>query len=179
MLGSIKEDIAVYMRNDPASRHWFEVITCYPGLHALWLHRMNHALWRFGLKWLARFLSHIARWLTQIEIHPGARIGKRLFIDHGCGVVIGETAEIGDGCVLYQQATLGGSSLQRGVKRHPTLEDGVMVGAGAKVLGPVTLGAHALIGANAVVLNDVPANSTVVGIPGKVIKIKGRRVKPR
>jgi serine O-acetyltransferase len=143
------------------------VLTTYPGVHALLLHRMNHALWNMGLKWLARFFSHIARWLTGIEIHPGARIGRRFFIDHGMGVVIGETAEIGDDCTLYHGVTLGGTSWQKG-KRHPTLKGNVVVGAGAKVLGPITIGSGVRIGSNAVITKDVPDEGTVVGVPGRL-----------
>ena len=143
----------------------------------LWLHRLSHFLWNARLRWLARFLSQVSRFLTQIEIHPAARIGKRFFIDHGCGIVIGETAEIGDDCILYQQVTLGGSSLNRGAKRHPTLEDGVMIGAGAKILGPVTLGARSMIGANAVILKDVPPDCTAVGVPGRIVRKKGKRMR--
>jgi serine O-acetyltransferase len=145
------------------------VLTAYPGVHALLLHRMNHALWNMGLKWLARFFSHIARWLTGIEIHPGARIGRRFFIDHGMGVVIGETAEIGDDCTLYHGVTLGGTSWQKG-KRHPTLKNNVVVGAGAKVLGPITIGSGVRIGSNAVITKDVPDEGTVVGVPGRLVR---------
>ncbi|MFP5345263.1 MAG: serine O-acetyltransferase, partial [Gammaproteobacteria bacterium] len=145
------------------------VLTTYPGLHAVLWHRLNHRLWGAGLKWLARWLSILARWFTGVEIHPGARIGRRFFIDHGQGVVIGETAEIGDDCTLYQGVTLGGTSWQKG-KRHPTLGNNVVVGAGAKVLGPITLGEGARVGSNAVVVKDVPPGATVVGIPGRVVK---------
>jgi serine O-acetyltransferase len=145
------------------------VLTSYPGVHALLLHRMNHALWNMGLKWLARFLSHIARWLTGIEIHPGARIGRRFFIDHGMGIVIGETAEIADDCTLYHGVTLGGTSWQKG-KRHPTLLSNVVVGAGAKVLGPITIGNGVRIGSNAVITKDVPDDGTVVGVPGRLVR---------
>jgi serine O-acetyltransferase len=168
MFSRLREDLRCAFERDPAARHSFELITSYPGLHALWFHRMNHALWRLGLKWLARWLSTIARWLTGIEIHPGARIGRRFFIDHGMGVVIGETAEIGDDCTVYHGVTLGGTSWEKG-KRHPTLGNGVVVGAGAKVLGPVQVGDGARIGSNAVVVRDVPGNATVVGIPGRVV----------
>ncbi len=160
----VREDIEAVFERDPAARSVFEVLTCYPGLHAIWFHRLNHALWRRGFRWLARFLSHIARFLTGIEIHPGARIGRRFFIDHGSGVVIGETAVIGDDCTLYQGVTLGGTSWEKG-KRHPTLGNGVVVGAGAKVLGPIMVGDRARIGSNSVVIKDVPAGATVVGIP--------------
>jgi serine O-acetyltransferase len=145
------------------------VLTAYPGVHALLLHRMNHALWNLGLKWLARFSSHITRWLTGIEIHPGAKIGRRFFIDHGMGVVIGETAEIGDDCTLYHGVTLGGTSWQKG-KRHPTLQSNVVVGAGAKVLGPINVGSGVRIGSNAVITRDVPDDGTVVGVPGRLVR---------
>lgn len=171
-LSRFKEDIDAILARDPAARSWFEVLTCYPGLHALWLHRLNHALWLGQLspfRWLARFLAMLTRWLTGIEIHPGARIGRRVFIDHGHGVVIGETAEIGDDCTIYQGVTLGGTSLVKGEKRHPTLGVGVVVGAGAKVLGPFTVGAHAKIGSNAVVVAPVPESATVVGIPARLV----------
>jgi serine O-acetyltransferase len=144
------------------------VLTCYPGLHAVIMHRFNHMLWNMGLKWLARWFAHVARWLTGIEIHPGATIGRRFFIDHGMGVVIGETAEIGDDCTLYHGVTLGGTSWSTG-KRHPTLKSNVVVGAGAKVLGPITLASGVRIGSNAVVTKDVDEDSTVVGVPGRVI----------
>lgn len=168
MFKQVREDIASVFKRDPAARNWFEVLTTYPGVHALLFHRCNHWLWNKGLKWLARWLSTIARWLTGIEIHPGAKIGQRFFIDHGMGVVIGETAEIGDDVTLYHGVTLGGTSWNKG-KRHPTLEDGVIVGAGAKILGPFTVGAGAKIGSNAVVNKAVPAGATVVGIPGRIV----------
>ncbi len=160
------EDIDCVFERDPAARNRFEVITTYPGVHAVLMHRFSHRLWRWRLKWLARWFSTIARWLTGIEIHPGATIGRRIFIDHGMGVVIGETAQIGDDCTLYHAVTLGGTTWKKG-KRHPTLENNVVVGAGAKVLGPITLGAGARVGSNAVVVKDVPANCTVVGVPGR------------
>lgn len=169
MFSRLKQEIAVVFERDPAARNTWEVITCYPGFHALLLHRLAHALWQGGLKWLARLTSHLGRWLTGIEIHPGATIGKRFFIDHGMGVVIGETAEIGDDCTLYHGVTLGGTSWNKG-KRHPTLGEGVVIGAGAKVLGPITVGAHAKIGSNAVVVKDVPPNATAIGIPARVIE---------
>jgi len=176
MFTSLKEDIATYKAKDPASRHTLEIVTCYSGLHAVWFHRLNHLLWQSGLKWLARFLSQFARWLTLIEIHPNARVGKRFFIDHGCGVVIGETTEIGDDCSVYQGVTLGGNVFTRGVKRHPTLANNVTIGAGAKVLGAVVIGENSQVGANAVVVKDVPANSIVVGIPARLLKkIKGTK----
>src|SRR3989338_8092821 len=168
MFSKIKEDIASVFDRDPAARTTFEVLTCYPGLHARILHRLANTLWYNGFKWLARFLSHIARGLTGIEIHPGATIGRRFFIDHGMGVVIGETAVIHDDCTLYHGVTLGGTSWKEG-KRHPTLERGVVIGAGAKVLGPITIGAGAKIGSNAVVVKDVPAGATAVGIPARIL----------
>lgn len=169
MFNQLREDINSVFDRDPAARNWFEVLTCYPGLHALIMHRVNHRLWRWGFRWLARWLSLVARWITGIEIHPGAEIGRRFFIDHGLGVVIGETAEIGNDVTIYQGVTLGGTSWLKG-KRHPTLEDGVIVGAGAKVLGPFTVHKGARIGSNAVVTKEVAAGATVVGVPGRVIK---------
>ena len=171
MFDTIREDIRVIFDRDPAARSTLEILTTYPGLHALLFHRMSHWLWRAGAKWLARLLSHVARWLTGIEIHPGAVIGRRFFIDHGMGVVIGETAVIGDDCTLYHGVTLGGTSWQKG-KRHPTLANDVVVGAGAKVLGPIEIGSGVRIGSNAVVLRDVPDNATVVGVPGRLIERK-------
>lgn len=168
MFGRIKEDIQCVFERDPAARNTFEVLTTYPGLHAVVLHRLTHALWNHHLKWLARLLSNLGRWVTGIEIHPGAQIGRRFFIDHGMGVVIGETAEIGDDCTLYHGVTLGGTTWQKG-KRHPTLANDVVVGAGAKVLGPITLAEGVRVGSNAVVVKDVPAGATVVGIPGRVV----------
>jgi serine O-acetyltransferase len=168
MFQRLREDISVVFDRDPAARTFFEVLTTYPGVHAILWHRMSHGLWGLDLKWLARLSSHLARWLTGIEIHPGARIGRRVFIDHGMGVVVGETAEIGDDCTLYHGVTLGGTSWQKG-KRHPTLEAGVIIGAGAKVLGPITLGAGAKVGSNAVVVKDVPAGATAVGIPARIL----------
>ncbi len=168
MFERVREDIQSVFHRDPAARNAFEVLTCYPGLHAIWLHRLSGWLWQAGWKWLARMVSNFGRWLTGIEIHPGAKIGKRFFIDHGMGIVIGETAEIGDDVTLYQGVTLGGTSWNKG-KRHPTLENGVVVGAGAKVLGPFTVGANAKVGSNAVVTKPVPAGATVVGIPGRII----------
>ena len=164
----IKEDIYSIFERDPAARNVFETLTCYPGLHAIMFHRVSHGLWNIHLKWAARFLAHIARWLTGIEIHPGAQIGRRFFIDHGLGVVIGETAEIGDDVTLYQGVTLGGTSTQEG-KRHPTLGNGVVVGAGAKILGPFRVGDNARVGSNAVVLKEVPDSATVIGIPGRIV----------
>lgn len=170
MFAQFREDIASVLKRDPAARSAFEVLTCYPGIHALVLHRMAHALWRRQWFWCARFISQFSRWMTGIEIHPGAKIGRRVFIDHGMGVVIGETAEVGDDCTIYQSVTLGGTSLYRGVKRHPTLEAGVVVGAGAQVLGGFTVGAGAKIGSNAVVVKPVPAGATAVGNPARVIE---------
>ena len=167
--GQIKEDVNCIFERDPAVRNVFDTLTCYPGVHAILLHRVNHKLWNLKFKWLARFLSYFARWLTGIEIHPGAKIGRRFFVDHGMGVVIGETAEVGDDVTLYQGVTLGGTSSNKG-KRHPTLESNVVVGAGAKILGPFVVGEGARVGSNAVVLREVPAGATVVGIPGKVVK---------
>ncbi|RLJ15782.1 serine O-acetyltransferase [bacterium endosymbiont of Escarpia laminata] len=164
-----REDIQSVFERDPAARTTFEIITTYPGVHAILFHRASHGLWNLGLKWLARVLSNIARFLTGIEIHPGAQIGRRFFIDHGMGVVIGETAIIGDDCTLYHGVTLGGTSWQKG-KRHPTLANNVVVGAGAKVLGPIEIGEGARIGSNAVVVKDVPAGATAVGVPGRLIR---------
>ncbi len=169
MFSRIKEDISCVFDRDPAARNAFEVITTYPGLHALLVHRLSHWLWQRGMCWLARFLSALARWFTGIEIHPGATIGRRFFIDHGMGVVIGETAVIGNDCTLYHGVTLGGTSWQKG-KRHPTLSDDVVVGAGAKVLGPIDIGRGARIGSNAVVVKPVPEKTTVVGVPGRLVE---------
>ncbi|TMH83048.1 MAG: serine O-acetyltransferase [Betaproteobacteria bacterium] len=168
MFTRIREDIACVFERDPAARSTWEVITCYPGFHALLIHRLAHRLWRVKLRWLARFVSHVSRFLTGIEIHPGAKVGRRVFIDHGMGVVIGETAELGDDCTLYHGVTLGGTSWNKG-KRHPTLERGVVIGAGAKVLGPIVVGEGAKIGSNAVLVKDVPAGATALGIPARVI----------
>jgi serine O-acetyltransferase len=176
MFTRLREDIAVVFDRDPAARNAWEVVTCYPGLHAISLHRLSHRLWGAGFKWLARFLSHLGRWLTGIEIHPGAQIGRRFFIDHGMGVVIGETSEIGDDCTLYHGVTLGGtrpSADQAGKKRHPTLGDDVIVGSGAQVLGPITVGDHARIGAAAVVLQNVPDGATMVGNPARRVARRG------
>lgn len=170
MFSRLREDLASVRERDPAARSTWEVLTCYPGVHALVLHRLAHALWHRRLHWLGRFVSHIGRFLTGIEIHPGATIGRRVFIDHGMGVVIGETAEVGDDCTIYQAVTLGGTSLYRGTKRHPTLGRGVVVGAGAKVLGGFTVGDGARIGSNAVVVKPVPANATAVGNPARIIE---------
>jgi serine O-acetyltransferase len=171
MFSRIREDIRCVFDRDPAARSTWEVITCYPGFHALQMHRVSHALWGMGLRLLARFTSHIARFLTGIEIHPGATIGRRVFIDHGMGVVIGETAEIGDDCTLYHGVTLGGVSWNKG-KRHPTLGRGVVVGAGAKILGPFTVGDKAKVGSNSVVVKAVPAGATVVGIPARIVEAR-------
>ncbi|MEY3747084.1 MAG: serine O-acetyltransferase [Pseudomonadota bacterium] len=168
MFTHLNEDISVVFERDPAARTRWEILTTYPGVHALLMHRLAHWIWKQRFYWLARFSSHIARWLTGIEIHPGATIGRRVFIDHGMGVVIGETAVIGDDCTLYHGVTLGGTSWNKG-KRHPTLEQGVVIGAGAKILGPITIGAQAKIGSNAVVVKDVPANATAVGIPARIL----------
>jgi serine O-acetyltransferase len=168
MFNHLKEDISVVFDRDPAARTRWEILTTYPGVHALIMHRLSHWLWAHRWYWIARFSSHIARWLTGIEIHPGATIGRRVFIDHGMGVVIGETAIIGDDCTLYHGVTLGGTSWNKG-KRHPTLERGVVIGAGAKVLGPITIGADAKIGSNAVVVKDVPEGATAVGIPARLV----------
>jgi len=167
----IKEDVTCVFERDPAARGLFDVLTCYSGVHALLFYRVNHWFWQRGLRWPARFLGNIARWLTGIEIHPGAKIGRRFFVDHGTGVVIGETTEIGDDVTLYQGVTLGGRSLSEG-KRHPTLGNNVVIGAGAKILGPFLVGDDARIGSNAVVLEAVPAGATVVGIPGRIVRCK-------
>jgi serine O-acetyltransferase len=169
MFKHIKEDISVVFERDPAARTHWEIITTYPGVHALLIHRLSHWIWGKRFFWLARFISHIGRFLTGIEIHPGATIGRRVFIDHGMGVVIGETAVIGDDCTLYHGVTLGGTSWNKG-KRHPTLEQGVVIGAGAKVLGPIIIGKGAKIGSNAVVVKDVPENATAVGIPARILE---------
>lgn len=175
MFVQLREDISSVLQRDPAARSKFEVLTCYPGVHALAFHRLAHRFWLREWRWLARFVSYFSRWLTGIEIHPGAKIGRRVFIDHGMGVVIGETAEIGDDCTIYQGVTLGGTSLYRGVKRHPTLEAGVVVGAGAQVLGGFSIGAGAKIGSNAVVIKPVPAGATAVGNPAHVLEHKETR----
>ena len=174
-LGKFREDLSVVFQRDPAARNYFEILTTYPGVHALLLHRLAHFLWSIKLKLIARIFSHLARILTGIEIHPGAQIGRRFFIDHGMGVVIGETAIIGDDCTLYHGVTLGGTTWKKG-KRHPTLKNNVVIGAGAKVLGPITLGNNSKVGSNAVVVTDIPNNSTAVGIPAKIIE-SGEKLK--
>lgn len=171
MFRGIREDIRTVFERDPAARNSFEIFFCYPGLHALWGHRIAHFFWKHKLRFVGRFVSHISRFFTGIEIHPGAKIGRRFFIDHGMGVVIGETTEIGDDVTLYQGVTLGGTSLKK-VKRHPTLKNNVVVGGGAKVLGAITIGENSRVGSSSVVVGNVPPNSTVVGIPGRVIKKK-------
>jgi len=178
MFQRIREDIRVVFDRDPAARSWLEIILAYPGLHAVWVHRLAHRLWTWRLKLLARVFSQLARWFTGIEIHPGAQIGRRFFIDHGMGVVIGETAEIGDDCTLYHGVTLGGTTWLKG-KRHPTLGNNVVVGAGAKILGPITIGENARVGSNSVVVKDVPPGATVVGIPGRVVVSKDDGVSKR
>lgn len=172
MFSRLRSDIQCILDRDPAARSTWEVITCYPGLHAVVLHRRAHWFWNHGFKWLGRFVSHIGRFLTGIEIHPGAKLGERVFFDHAMGVVVGETAEIGDGCTIYQGVTLGGTSLYKGTKRHPTLGKNVVVSAGAKVLGGFTVGDNAKIGSNAVVIKPVPAGATAVGIPARIIMPK-------
>ena len=169
MFNSLFDQVDSIIARDPAARNRLEVITCYPGLHAIWLHRISHFLWSLGLKWIARLLSVFARFLTGIEIHPGAKIGRRVFLDHGLGIVIGETTEIGDDCTIYQGVTLGGTSLYKGVKRHPTLGKDVVISAGAKVLGGFTVGDGARVGSNAVVLKEIPAGATAIGIPARVL----------
>lgn len=170
MFARLRSDIQCILDRDPAARSRWEVLTCYPGLHAVVLHRWAHACWRAGFKWLGRFISNFSRWITGIEIHPGAILGERVFFDHGMGIVIGETAEIGDGCTIYHGVTLGGTSLYKGAKRHPTLGKDVVVGAGAKVLGGFTVGDGAKVGSNAVVTKPVPAGATAVGNPARIIQ---------
>jgi serine O-acetyltransferase len=172
MFSRLRSDIQCILDRDPAARSAWEVLTCYPGLHAVLLHRVAHACWTHGFKWLGRFISHLARWFTGIEIHPGAKLGERVFFDHAMGVVVGETAEIGDGCTIYQGVTLGGTTLYKGTKRHPTLGKDVVVSAGAKVLGGFLVGDGAKIGSNAVVIKPVPAGATAVGIPARIIPSK-------
>ncbi len=168
MFEKIKSDLSIVFERDPAARSYLEILTAYPGVHAVIIHRLSHKIWEVKLYWLARVLSHISRIFTGIEIHPGAKIGNRFFIDHGMGVVIGETAIIGDDCTIYHGVTLGGTSWKQG-KRHPTLENRVVVGAGAKILGPITIANGAKIGSNAVVVKNIPANATAVGIPARVV----------
>ncbi len=175
LLSLIREDISTVMERDPAAKSPLEVFLCYAGLHAVWFYRVNHWLWNQRLFLVGRWFSQVARWLTGIEIHPGAKIGRRLFIDHGMGVVVGETTIVGDDVTLYQGVTLGGTGKEHG-KRHPTLEDGVVVGGGAKILGNIIVGKNCRIGAGSVVLRNVPENSTVVGVPGHIIFREGKRV---
>ena len=170
MFSRIKSDVQCILERDPAARSTWEVLTCYPGLHAVMLHRLAHYFWTHDFKWLGRYTSHMARFLTGIEIHPGAKIGERVFFDHAMGVVVGETAEIGDDCTIYQGVTLGGTSLYKGTKRHPTLGRGVVVGAGAQVLGGFAVGDGAKVGSNAVVTKPVPAGATAVGNPARIIQ---------
>src|SRR5271170_4022413 len=172
---SVREDVAAVFESDPAARSYLEVLICYPGLHAVWGHHLSHWLWRHHMRFLARFVSQVARLLTGIEIHPGAELGRRLFIDHGMGTVIGETAIVGEDVTLYQGVTLGGTGKEKG-KRHPTLLNNVVVGGGAKILGNITVGHNCRIGAGSVVLRDVPDDSTVVGVPGHIIFREGKRV---
>ena len=167
----IIEDVRSVFARDPAARNVFEILTCYSGVQAVIFYRLTHFLWRYKLRWLARFISTLARWVTGIEIHPGAVIGRRFFIDHGMGVVIGETTIIGDDCMLYHGVTLGGTTWNK-VKRHPTLKNGVVIGAGAKILGPVTLGNNVRVGSNSVVVRSIDDNETVVGIPGRIVRKK-------
>jgi len=175
MLNTLRRDIRAVFERDPAARSLPEVLFCYPGLHALWIHRLAHACWNHHLKFLGRFLSHLGRFLTGIEIHPGARLGPGLVIDHGMGVVIGETAEVGENVTIYQGVTLGGTSLEK-VKRHPTIGNNVVIGSGAKVLGPFTVGDNSRIGSGSVVVKEVPPNSVVVGVPGRVTHRDGKKV---
>ncbi len=177
MFQRIREDIACIAERDPAARSAWEVLTCYPGLHALLMHRWANRFWRHGFYWLGRFTSHVARFLTGIEIHPGATIGRRVFIDHGMGVVVGETAEIGDDCTIYQGVTLGGTSLSKGAKRHPTLGKGVIIGANAQVLGGFLVGDGARVGSSAVVVKPVPPGATAVGNPARVLHAEGEAVR--
>ena len=172
MFSAIREQIQTVFRDDPAAKSVFEVLTCYPGVHAILLHRLSHQIYRWRLFIIARLLSHFGRWLTGVEIHPGATIGRRFFIDHGMGVVIGETSEIGDDVLIYQGVTLGGTGHEKG-KRHPTIRSHVVIGSGAKILGNITLGEWVRVGAGSVVVRSVPDHSTVVGIPGRVVAIKG------
>ncbi len=175
MFSRIRQDIQAVFDRDPAARNWWEILTAYPGLHAMWFYRPAHWCWMHRLYWLGRIISHFGRAFTGIEIHPGARIGHGFFIDHGMGVVIGETAEVGANVTLYHGVTLGGTSWKKG-KRHPTLEDDVVIGSGAKILGPITIGARSRVGANAVVVKDVPPDSVVVGVPGRITHRHGERI---
>jgi serine O-acetyltransferase len=172
---SVREDIAAVFESDPAARSYLEVVVCYPGLHAVWAHHLSHWLWLHNMRFLARFISQVARLFTGIEIHPGAEIGRRLFIDHGMGTVIGETAIVGDDVTLYQGVTLGGTGKEKG-KRHPTLGNNISIGSGAKLLGNITIGDNCRVGAGSVVLRNVPANSTIVGVPGHIVLRDGKRV---
>ncbi|MGA2643098.1 MAG: serine O-acetyltransferase [Candidatus Sulfotelmatobacter sp.] len=172
---SVREDVAAVFESDPAARSYAEVLICYPGLHAVWAHHLSHWLWRHKLRFLARFVSQVARLFTGIEIHPGAELGRRLFIDHGMGTVIGETAVVGDDVTLYQGVTLGGTGKEKG-KRHPTLGNNISIGSGAKLLGNITIGDNCRVGAGSVVLRNVPANSTIVGVPGHIVLRDGKRV---
>ena len=174
MFEKIKSDLSIVFDRDPAARSYLEIITTYPGVHAILFHRLAHLFWRIKLYWVARVTSYLSRIITGIEIHPGAIIGRRFFIDHGMGVVIGETAIIGDDCTIYHGVTLGGTSWKQG-KRHPTLEDKVVIGAGAKILGPITIGSGAKIGSNAVVVKDIPKNATAVGIPARLVDDKAQK----
>lgn len=174
---TLKEDLDCVFQRDPAARSTLEVLTTYPGVHAILAHRLSHRLWLAGWRFLARFLSFLGRTLTNVDIHPGATIGRRFFIDHGAGVVIGETAEVGDDVTLYHGVTLGGTSWNKG-KRHPTLADGVVVGAGAKILGPISIGERVRVGANSVVVKDVPADRTVVGVPGRIVDTRAGGQRP-
>ncbi len=176
MWAKLKEDVQTVFVKDPAARSWWEVLTCYPGLQAIWWHRIAHALWRRHLYWLARYISHLNRHFTGIEIHPGAQIGRRFFIDHGMGIVIGETAEVGDDVLMYKGAVLGGTSLNKG-KRHPTIGNNVVIGSNSVILGPITIGDNARIGSGAVVIKSVPADSTAVGVPARVVR--GPHVEPQ
>ena len=177
MLSTLITDFQVIFDRDPAARNWLEVLLCYPGLHALWFHRLAHWLYCLGVPVIPRLISQFARFLTGVEIHPGAQIGSGAFIDHGMGVVVGETTIIGNNCLIYQGVTLGGTGKESG-KRHPTLGDNVVVGAGAKILGNITIGDNVRIGAGSVVVKDVPSNSTVVGIPGRVVKYRNQKIQP-
>jgi len=177
MFEKVREDIQTVFKRDPAARNVWEVIFCYPGLHAIWLYRLAHFFWRHKLIFLPRFISHISRFFTGVEIHPGAKIGRRFFIDHGMGIVIGETSEIGDDVLLYQGVVLGGTTLEK-KKRHPTIGNYVVIGAGATILGPIKIGDGARIGSGSVVVKSVPPGATVVGIPGKVMERKKPLIKP-